>query len=92
MDASLNIRTDREVKENAERIFAELGLNVSVAVNIFLRESIRCGGIPFDVKLPQPNATTLAAMREGERIARDPSCKGYSDMKSLREALEDDEA
>ena len=44
---NLNIRTEKEVKEAAEKIFGELGLNMSTAVNIFLRQTIRENGIPF---------------------------------------------
>lgn len=44
---NLNIRTDKEVKLAAERIFEELGLNMTTAVNIFLRQTIRENGIPF---------------------------------------------
>lgn len=46
----------------------------------FLRQSLRVGGFPFDVKLEQPNNETIYAMREAERIARDPSVKRYSDV------------
>ena len=41
---NMNIRTDVEVKAAAEQLFNELGLNLSTAVNIFLRQAIRTGG------------------------------------------------
>ena len=44
---NLNIRTDKDVKEQAEQIFNELGLNMTSAVNVFLRTTIRENGIPF---------------------------------------------
>ncbi|WP_088228289.1 type II toxin-antitoxin system RelB/DinJ family antitoxin [Desulfosporosinus sp. FKB] len=59
---NLNIRVDEELKRKAEAIFAELGLNMSTAINIFLRYSVRYGGIPFDLRIEQPNAETLAAI------------------------------
>jgi DNA-damage-inducible protein J len=43
---NLNIRTDKDVKEQAEQIFAELGLNMTTAINLFLRAAIRKHGIP----------------------------------------------
>ena len=46
---NLNIRTDKEVKDKAEEIFSELGLNMTTAVNIFLRTAIREHGIPFGI-------------------------------------------
>ncbi len=48
---NINIRTDRELKENCEKLFESLGLNMSTAINIFLRQSLRVGGLPFEVKL-----------------------------------------
>ena len=46
-------------------------MNLSTAFNIFVRQSLREGGIPFEV-LEQPNKETIAAMLEAERIAKDP--------------------
>lgn len=48
---NLNIRTEKEVKANAEKIFEALGLNMSSAINIFLRQVIQENGLPFEVKL-----------------------------------------
>ena len=60
--SNINIRVDSEVKQQAEAIFNELGLNMSTAMNMFLRHSIRYGGIPFDLRLNFPNEDTQAAM------------------------------
>ena len=84
---NINIRTNRDVKAAAEKIFEELGLNMSTAVNIFLRQSIRSGGIPFELKLDVPNETTVAAIAEGRQLAQDKSIKGYTNMDELRSAL-----
>ncbi|MDO8686545.1 MAG: type II toxin-antitoxin system RelB/DinJ family antitoxin [Clostridiales bacterium] len=59
---NLNIRVDEELKRRAETIFSELGLNMSTAMNVFLRYSVRYGGIPFDLRIEKPNAETLAAI------------------------------
>ncbi len=85
---NLNIRTDKEVKEQAEMIFSELGLNMTTAVNIFLRTAIRENGIPFPLKLEIPNDITTSAIEEGRKIAYDDSVKGYSNMDDLKKALE----
>lgn len=85
--ANLNIRTDKDVKIAAERIFEELGMNMTTAVNIFLRQTIRENGIPFELKLNAPNDTTVAAIEEGRKLAYDRSAKGYSTMDDLRAAL-----
>lgn len=84
---NLNIRTDKAVKDQAEMIFNELGLNLSTAVNMFLRTAIREHGIPFSLKLDVPNEATAAAIEEGRRIASDSSVKGYTDMDELKAAL-----
>lgn len=85
---NLNIRTDKSVKEEADRIFSELGLNMTTAINMFLRTTIREHGIPFSLKLEIPNDTTIAAIEEGRRIASDPRIKGYRNMDDLKAALD----
>ena len=86
---NLNIRTDKEIKDQAEQIFNELGLNMTTAGNMFLRTVIRENGIPFHLKLDVPNEVTAAAIEEGRRLASDRSVKGYSSMDTLRAALEE---
>ena len=84
---TINIRMDRDLKEQADALFQELGLNLSTAFQIFVRQSLREGGLPFEVRLDQPNKETMAAMLEAERIARDPTVKGYTDLDELFEDL-----
>ena len=88
MQTNLNIRTDAEVKIAAEKLFASLGLNMSTAVNIFLRQAIRQGGLPFEVKLDVPNDVTAAAIEEGRAIMNDKNAKGYKTVDELRAALD----
>jgi DNA-damage-inducible protein J len=59
---NINVRVDKEIKRKAEAIFSELGLNMSTAMNMFLRYSVRYGGIPFDLRLDTPNEETRAAI------------------------------
>lgn len=84
----MNIRTDKVIKERADQIFSELGLNMTTAINMFLRTVIRENGIPFSLKLDTPNEMTAAAIEEGRRIASDRSVKGYTSMDDLRAALD----
>lgn len=86
---NLNIHTNKEFKTAAEKIFAELGLTITTAVNIFLRQTIRENGISFELKLNVPNDTTLAAIEKGRRIACDPSVRAYTNMEELKAALEE---
>ncbi len=71
---------DSDLKAQAEALFAELGMNLTTAFSIFVRQSLREGRISFDVSLNLPNRKTVAAMLEAERIANDPSVKGYTDL------------
>ena len=78
-----SIRTDAQLKREADRLFADLGMNFSTAVNTFLRQAVREQGLPFRPTRDVPNAETLAAMREADRIAADPDAKGYSSVDEL---------
>ena len=81
--SNINIRMDAELKAQADALFSELGMNLSTAFNIFVRQSLREGRIPFDISLNQPNRETIAAMLEAERIAKEPTVKGYTDLDEL---------
>ncbi len=80
---NISIRMDADLKAQADALFGELGMNLSTAFNIFVRQSLREGRIPFEISLDRPDRETVAAMREAERIARDPSVKGYTDLDEL---------
>ena len=63
---NLSIRMDRELKEQADSLFSELGMNMTTAMTVFVRQSVRQGKIPFEIALDKPNARTVAAIREVE--------------------------
>lgn len=84
----ININTDPQTKQEAEQLFAELGLNMTSAINMFLKRAVRVRGIPFEVTTNIPNAETQAAIKEADEIAADPAGHpAYSDIDSLRKAL-----
>ena len=68
---NISIRMDADLKARADALFAELGMNLSTAFNIFVRQSLRESGIPFEVKLEQPNKETIAAMLEFDQYSSD---------------------
>jgi DNA-damage-inducible protein J len=80
---NISIRMDNELKSAAEKLYSELGMNISTAFNIFVRQSLREGGIPFMITTETPNKETVAAMLEAERIAKDSSVKSYTDVDEL---------
>ena len=63
---NISIRMEADWKAQAEALFNELGMNLTTAFNIFVYRSLREGGIPFKVRLEQPNKETIAAMLEEE--------------------------
>ena len=80
---NISIRMDADLKKQADALFSELGMNLSTAFNIFVRQSLREGGIPFEITVGQPNKETAAALLEAERIAQDSTVKGYTDLDEL---------
>lgn len=80
------IRIEENTKKQAVELLEGLGLNLSDAVNIFLKQVILHGGIPFEVKYPEFKPEVIEAMEEARRISRDPNVKHYN---SFKEALED---
>ena len=62
--SNVSFRIDTDIKNQADKLFSQLGLNMTTAFNIFLRQAIREGSIPFNVTLNTPNAETVAALLE----------------------------
>jgi DNA-damage-inducible protein J len=79
---NISIRIDTELKKEAETLFSDLGLNMTNALTMFVKQAVRNQGIPFEITR-LPNADTVAAMKEADRIAHDPKVKGYDDLDSL---------
>ena len=86
---NFSVRMDSDIKRQCDSLYSELGMNLTTAINIFLRQSLRVGGLPFDVRVEQPNKETIVAMLEAERISRDPSVKRYSDVEEALKALKE---
>lgn len=82
------IRIDEEVKKQATELFGKLGLDISSAVNIFLRQSILKGGLPFEVKVPQYRPEVIEAMKEAKNISKDTTVKGYTDLEEMLKELD----
>lgn len=83
---NFSVRMDSDIKKQCEVLYSELGMTLTAAINVFLRQSLRVGGLPFFVRLEQPNKETITAMLEAEQIAHDPSVKHCPDVEeALRE-------
>lgn len=86
---NINIRVDTELKQAAEELFKDLGLNLSSAINMFLRSAVNQDGIPFEIKRNKPNAVTKAALAEREAMRSNPEeYKRYSNFDELLKDIE----
>lgn len=86
---NFSVRMDSEIKKQCEAMYGELGINLTTAINVFLRQSLRVGGFPFDVRIDRPNRETISAMIESEHILKDKSIKKYSDVEEALKVLKE---
>ena len=85
--ANYNIRLDPTIKTKAEETYAEFGLNLSEAINVFLHMSIKWQGFPFEVRSPKLNDQTALAIQETEQIL-DEYNNGIRTPKTFKNAKE----
>ena len=87
--SNISIRMDSELKKQADAFFNELGMNLSTAFTIFVKQSLREGKIPFSISLENPNADTIAAMQETQDIIDGKiQSKTYSSAEELFDELD----
>ena len=84
-NVNVTLRVDEDLKKQADTLFSELGMNMTTAFNIFLRQSVREQRIPFQVSKNVPNAVTLAAMDAAEK--GEDLYGPYDSVSDLMEAL-----
>ena len=72
---NLSIRMNVETKKEAEAMFDSMGMSLTTAINIFIKQSLRTRSIPFQITMDTPNAVTLAAMEEARQLASDTNAK-----------------
>jgi DNA-damage-inducible protein J len=81
---NMTLRVEPKLKEQASELFKALGMDLSTATGIFYRQAIRCHGLPFEVKIDEPNEATYAAMEAAEN---DDVFGPFDSIDSLMEAL-----
>ena len=87
---SINVNVPTDVKEEATKLFNSLGLNMSTAINIFLKKAIFERGIPFDVK-QQPSREFVEAIEELNYMESHPEeYKKYNDVEKMFEEILND--
>jgi DNA-damage-inducible protein J len=86
---NMSIRMDTELKKQADAMFSDMGLNMTTAMNMFLRQVVRQGRIPFEIATDIPNAETVSAIKEmDDMLSGKIPAKRYSSTKELFEDLE----
>lgn len=80
--ASINVRTDKELKEKADKIFQKLGLSASEAINIFYSQVVITKGLPFPVSL-KPSKNLLKSIKEH----KEGKTTTYKDVDQMRNDL-----
>ena len=60
---NFSVRMDSDIKKQCEAMYGELGINLTTAINVFLRQSLRVGGFPFDVRMEKPNLKRIISLR-----------------------------
>ena len=82
---SMSIRLDSEVKEQAQQVFNNLGMDMTTAINIFLRQAIQYQGLPFDVRLDESRKLLEVLTDLGQNRNMSQSFESVSDlMEDLR--------
>jgi len=87
---NINMRMDKALKEQAEALLSELGMNMTTAFNIFLRQAVRQGKIPFEISLNQPAVGTTdmdarRELREAFRAIQEDSVRNGTDKMTMAE-------
>ncbi len=82
---STNISIDADVKKLAVELFSDLGMDLSTAINIYLKKAIAEQGIPFDVVREAPNAVTAKAIADSEN--EDDVYGPFDSVDALMESL-----
>lgn len=86
---NMSIRMDTELKKQADAMLSDMGLNMTTAMNMFLRQVVRQGRIPFEIATDIPNSETLAAMKEVDDMINEKiPAKKYTSTDELFKDLE----
>ena len=85
--SNINIRIDDELKKEAEKLFNDLGINMSSAINVFLKQSVREQKIPFEIRKEYPNYDTDMAIAETDSTDYNDS-KTYDSVDELFKELD----
>ena len=78
-----NFRIDADLSNQASKLLEGLGLSMSQAISMFLRQVVLQQGLPFEVKYPKRSGELLDAIEEAKQLETDPKTKRYTDMNEM---------
>ncbi len=92
LTSAININIDKETKDEATKVLNSLGMNMTTAITLFLRQVIKTDGIPFEIKNPKPTRKLKRALKEADKIASGKiKSKGYRNIDELfKDILDED--
>lgn len=92
LTSAINVQVDSATKKEATAILNDLGLSMSAAINLFLKQVVKRDGLPFEVVNPKPSKELSKALKEAEKIVNNPDkYPEFRDMDELKEALLSDD-
>lgn len=92
LTSAINVQVDSATKQEATAILNDLGLSMSAAINLFLKQVVKRDGLPFEVVNPKPSKELRKALKEAKKIIKKPNnYPGYTDMNKLKKALLSDD-
>lgn len=89
-NVNVTIRMEESMKRQADELFSDLGMSLSGAITVFLRQALREQAIPFQIGRDVPNKDTLEALEEVKRLKNDPNKKLYNSFAELLREVETD--
>ena len=88
---NLNIRIEPELKKQVETTLNDLGMNITDAVTIFLKQVVMTDSIPFIIKKPKFNKETLEAIKEADEIMKHPEdYKSYNNVYEMIKEIDNE--
>jgi DNA-damage-inducible protein J len=78
-----NFRIDSELNDQATKLLEGLGLSMSQAVSMFLKQVVLHRGLPFKVEDPQYSKDLMDAIEEAKQLEANPNTKRYTDMDEM---------
>ena len=92
LTSAINVQVDSATKQEATAILNDLGLSMSAAINLFLKQVVKRDGLPFEVVNPKPSKELRKALKEAKKIIKNTNnYPGYTDMNKLKKALLSDD-